>query len=176
MEEKTITCRYTFTKAQFKRAMRIYWRKSPRARWTILFIILITGILIAVNLFEGPKPVAATGLTFTAIISDMVPAVIFLVFVTSWVTFKSNRTFRRGALFNEPITSVLSDSGCSVQMAAVDSKVKWSILTAWSEGRDGFLVFLKGERSFYWFPKDGFTSPENFDQTRTLLQAKVKKR
>ena len=171
MEGTTVSCRYTFTKAEFNRAMRVFWFQTPRGLLAILsFAIIVGGIAYSSISDALSAPIGSRDqMRIGMILLNLIPPVLFAVLMVCLVKFQTSWAFRRGIFFNQPVNYTLGERECQMHTPAIEMKLQWSALTKWKSGTTGFIVYLKGGRSFHWFPYSGFQSPEDVDWMRRLL-------
>jgi hypothetical protein len=180
MSNEAITCRFVFTPQEMKRAIRCYWRYSP-LKWWLGGILLIPLILTLYPIvFPGSSPSTQVprdiqNPTFLmSFVQNVLPILIFIGLVVYIFVFQTSRSFRKGTYFNQEMTYTFRDAGVHLATPRVQSEMKWEVFPRVVENRNGFVLFNMGKRSFNWFPKTGFASPESIDQCRNLLRLHVK--
>jgi hypothetical protein len=176
MEETTISCRYTFTQAEFERAMRVFWFQTPRGQLSVLIFVIIVGTLLVTNVSDILSTLVGPHRTrIVPILLNLFPLLLFAVFIVGLIKFQTSWAFKRGIFFNQPFSYILNETECQMKTPSVEMKLQWPALTKWKGGTTGFIVYLKGGRSFHWFPYSGFQSPEEIERMRNLLTKKARK-
>jgi hypothetical protein len=56
----------------------------------------------------------------------------------------------------------ISEAGCNLHTPLVQMELRWNIFTNALEKDSGFLLFLKGKRSFHWFPTAKLVDVANY--------------
>jgi hypothetical protein len=176
MDGKTVTCRYIFTKVEHRRAMRVFWFHTPRGLFFILFFIVIAGVIVALNLSDITSAAVEPGgrSKMVAIVLGLLPPLIFLVFMGFLFVFQTTRVFKKGPFFNQPLDYTIGENEIQMQSPTVEIKLHWAALTKWKDAKLGFIVYLKGGRSFHWLPYSGFQSPADIEWTRNILKSHAK--
>ena len=175
--EEAIACQFVFTKQELKKAMGCYWRYSPMIWWYLCVFLLLAALPF---LFPGAAHPDLRGggtegsFSVISIVQNLIPATVVCCFVAGLVMYQTRTSFRRGPYFNQEMTYGFYDNGIQLKTPRIQTNMSWEVFTRAIENQNGFILFNMGKRSFNWFPKSGFNSPESIDRCRELLRRNVK--
>jgi hypothetical protein len=177
MSDQVITCRFVFTSAEYRKALRCYWRYSPLKWWMLALVLIVLGTTLypaisSGTLWQDNSNPASSQLMI--LFWNLLPFLCFFGFISVLLVFQTIRVFRKGPFFNQEMIYLLRESGVHMKTPSVQTDINWELFPRAVENENGFAVFFKGRRSFNWLPKKGFAQPENIDQCRQLLRQCVK--
>jgi hypothetical protein len=177
MEAKVVTCGYVFTQREFGRAMRAFYcgtRKGLFVLWIVPLAVLAVAGGNAIDDFVT-TPYSPHQSPMLKAVLDAVPAIVMIPIFVGLMLFLMKRVFVKSMFFNSPMNYTVSEESCRLQAQLIDMTVQWAALRKWKSGKNGFLLFLPGGRSFHWLPYDRFESADDIAWTRDLLTRKSRK-
>jgi hypothetical protein len=176
MSDEGIVCRFVFTTDELKRAMSCYWRHSPHKWWIVGLVALVICALAEPFVLpdHSSQATAPSPFSFLYFLQNILPMVLFVGLMIFLIVFQTNRSFRKGAYFNQEMIYTFRETGVFLQTPRVQSEMKWEIFPRVLENKNGFVLFNMGKRSFNWFPKNGFASSSEMDECRELFRTYVK--
>lgn len=107
-------------------------------------------------------------------LENILPMILLALFIAFIAYFQTGYIFRRSAYYDQQMTYNLRESGVYLETPRLKLEIRWESFPKAVENKNGILVLSMGKRSFHWFPKGGFASPESIEQFRTLLRKQVK--
>jgi hypothetical protein len=173
MSDEPIICRYVFTTAEFKRAIRCFYWHSTLIWCLAACIVPIAAVALLQDIGVIWAPVGKPLSTWD-IANNLLSLVFFVIVMTLIFVFSNSWSFRRLPSYNQDMQYALSAEGIHLKTALFEIKLFWDAVTCAAESKWGIVLFLKGKRSFHWLSKSGFTSPTDVEAFRALLRQHVK--
>ena len=182
MSEEAITCRYVFTTKEFNRACRCFYRNSGSGWWLLAFLLFFIAMILYPVFFPGTPPAETTpGRSPQPDVSgfwlNMIPALVFIVLIVLMplvLVFANMWAFRRLPSYNQDMQYRLDAESIFLKNAVMELKVTWEAVPRAAESKWGFVLYMKGKRSFHWLPKRGLADGGAVDAFRILLRQHVR--
>lgn len=170
MGEEMVTCRYVFTTTEFKRAIGCYYWHAKWIWWlgAGLGVVIVVGLLQSVGLIMTDKPP-----TTWDIANNLGAMAFFIIFMALLFKYSGSWAFRRMPSYNQDMQYRFNAEGIHLKTALFEISVFWAAVPRVVESKWGFMLLLKGKRSFHWLPKSGFPDGGAIDAFRILLRQHV---
>ncbi len=158
MKQNAIACRYRFSTEELRNGLRAC-RNTSGKRWLLIFPIIIVLILV-LTAHKRQDLLVQLGITIACCI-----AYYFII-----------RHRIRGSLWrDQDVAYVLDETGYNFEAPSIRSRVEWPRVTSAHEVSTGFIFYIgRRKRTYIWLPKHGFSSPEDIDRCRALIQEHIK--
>jgi len=106
----------------------------------------------------------------------MLAAGIYLIgFFAIGIPYKVRRTYRQRKDLQRPCAFLPSESGLGVETEGSRGVKPWSDYLKWKEGKSVFLLYMS-DHMYQVIPKHFFSSPDEVNSFRNLLEQKVARR
>ena len=157
----------TFSPQDLKNANWLHLR--PRRALAVFGIIIVIAILLSLwyTFFEGW--LAEVQWVRWALLGAF--AYFFALFGIV-VPLKIGRTYRQRKDLQRPCTFAPSEAGLRIETEGSQGVKPWSDYLKWREGKSTFLLYLS-DNMYQIIPKHFFSSTEEIDRFRDLVEAKV---
>jgi hypothetical protein len=159
MEPLTIACRYHFSTEELRRGLRASRAASGR-QWWPLALIVFSVVVLALNTRNLQDLLVLLGIAVVGCLAYF------------WLI---RRAIRNSPWRDQDVAYALDQTGYTFEAPSIRSRVEWLRVTNARELSSGFIFFMgQRKRIYIWLPKHGFSSPEDIDHCRTLLQEHIK--
>jgi len=169
-EPSDLDFKLTLTKDDYKRAYRLFMRRSRyfRSFWVIVSLVFLYFISGHVFDLVGGEDIMTV---MISVFPLLVMTVIFVFFLYSWYPALVARSAPDvGTAFDINI----GDAGIVVSSAAAKARLGWSIFTGAIETPDDFLLF-RGGAGFNSYPKRMLTGPQEIERLRETIRKNIPK-
>ncbi len=168
MSDEGVTCRYVFTEAEYKAAMRGMKHYPPQTKWPVIFVfILFFGSMV----FHYSHPDSSVPTTVASWIPELLPVLLVGALFVWLFFFAPGRAFRKGDMCNLEMSYRVSPEGLHQSCSLLKADIAWRTFSRWEENTTGFSLYVG--RFLHWLPKHGMGSLEQIDKLRALLAAHV---
>ena len=174
MSESALTCQYTYTISEYKRALTQQRTATLYRGWWPCFILIL--IFLAQGMWGTVRSFAEANLNLADVISDWIPMLVFgpvvLVLIIPagpvyWLASRRHLFLNEQMLYTFTLDEIRFDS------PSVHSRIGWEKIRKVRETQKGFIALLGNHRSYIWWPVDGFDSDVQIEKFRQLLRIKV---
>jgi|ERR1700677_834389 len=172
-----IVCRYVFDVDTYKTTQVLARRLIPWLRKLLLIGVVL--VFVGCGSFSAyQERLHGEPVDFNLLFPPGIGLLlgVYFLFVTLPVRlFCLTWNFRKKSLFNSDVSIILTSKEVAVQQATSRGAIDWSEFKRGYETALGFALILpEKKRTFFWFPKSGFTQPEGVNRCREMFRQKLK--